>query len=46
MYFVKVSHQVGLKIAKMSPQKNYKLKPVLITLKATFCSIRQVLFEV
>ena len=30
----------------MSPQKNYKLKPILITLKTTFWSIGHVLFEV
>ena len=36
MYFVKASQQVGMKIAKMSPQKNYKLKPIPITLKTTF----------
>ena len=35
-----------MKIAKMSPQKKYKLKPILITLKTTFWIIRQVLFEV
>ena len=35
-----------MKIAKMSPQKNYKLKPILITLKTTFGSTKKVLFEV
>ena len=30
----------------MSPQKYYKLKPILMTLQATFWSIRQVLIEV
>ena len=30
----------------MSPLKKYKLKPILITLKTTFWSIGQVLFEV
>ena len=37
MYFVEVSQQVGMRIAKISLlKKNYKLKPILITLKTTF----------
>ena len=34
-----------MSMAEISPQKNYILKPILITLQA-FRSIRQVLFEV
>ena len=36
MYFVKASQQVGMKIAKMSTQKNYILNLILITLNASF----------
>ena len=47
MYFVEVSPQVGMRIAKICLlKKNYKLKPILITLKTTFWSIREVLSEV
>ena len=35
MNLVKASYQVGLKMAKISPQKNYKLKPIL-TMLLTF----------
>ena len=33
-------------MTKMSPQKSYKLRQILITLRTIFWNIRQVLFEV
>ena len=43
---MKASWQVGMKMAKMSPQKYYKLKPILMTLQATLWSIMQVLITI
>ena len=36
MYLVKTKYQVVMKMAKMSPRKKFKSKPILITLQATF----------
>ena len=36
MYLVKTNQQVDIKMAKMSPQNNYKLKAMLITLQTIF----------
>ena len=46
MRLVRATWQVGLRMAKMSLQKNYKLKPILITLQTTMWNVRHILLEV